>query len=133
MAQVRQGIAARAGTTRQPVRPINFAPCWRRLCPPLGHPEDGLQALAEAHTLGAADETLLGSGVVSPPDASCASRGRRRLRRNLVERALDIARRQEAKALEPGARASSRLWQQPGQAHEARHYWHQIYGWLPKA
>jgi predicted ATPase len=46
-------------------------------------------------------------------------------------RALDIARRQQATALELGAALSlSRLWQQQGKRAEARELLAPIYGWF---
>ena len=51
MAQVRQGIAAWRATGAEYVRPILCAPVLADVSDHLGHTEDGLQALAEAHTL----------------------------------------------------------------------------------
>jgi predicted ATPase len=48
-----------------------------------------------------------------------------------VQRALDVARRQEAKSLELRAAMSlSRLWQQQGKKAEARQLLAEIYGWF---
>jgi predicted ATPase len=48
-----------------------------------------------------------------------------------LQRALDVARRQEAKSLELRAAMSlSRLWQQQGQRVEARQLLAEIYGWF---
>ena len=48
-----------------------------------------------------------------------------------LQRALDIARRQEAKSLElRAAMSSSRLWQQQGQRAAARELLTPIYGWF---
>jgi predicted ATPase len=48
-----------------------------------------------------------------------------------LQRALDVARRQEAKALELRAAMSlSRLWQQQGKPAEARAQLAPIYGWF---
>jgi len=48
-----------------------------------------------------------------------------------LQRALDIARRQEAKSLELRAAMSlSRLWQQQGKQTEARELLAPIYGWF---
>jgi predicted ATPase len=48
-----------------------------------------------------------------------------------LQRALDIARRQEAKSLELRAAMSlSRLWQQQGKRAEARELLAPIYGWF---
>jgi predicted ATPase len=47
------------------------------------------------------------------------------------QRALDIARRQEAKSLELRAAMSlARLWQQQGKRDEAREFLASIYGWF---
>jgi hypothetical protein len=52
MSQIRQGIAARRAD-----RGALHIPCYctvlADVCDHLGYPEDGFQALAEAHTLGA--------------------------------------------------------------------------------
>jgi predicted ATPase len=48
-----------------------------------------------------------------------------------LQRALDVARRQEAKSLELRAAMSlSRLWQQQGRRAEARDLLAPIYGWF---
>ena len=48
-----------------------------------------------------------------------------------LQRALDVARRQEAKSLELRAAMSlSRLWQQQGKRHEARELLAPVYGWF---
>ena len=48
-----------------------------------------------------------------------------------LQRALDVARRQEAKSLELRAAMSlSRLWQQQGKQAEARELLAPIYGWF---
>jgi predicted ATPase len=48
-----------------------------------------------------------------------------------LQRALDVARRQEAKFLELRAAMSlARLWQQQGKRHEARELLAPVYGWF---
>ena len=48
-----------------------------------------------------------------------------------MQRAVDVARRQEAKSLEPRAAMSlSRLWQHQGQRAEARELLAPIYSWF---
>jgi predicted ATPase len=104
------------------------------VCAHLGHTEDGLQALAEAHTLveqheerwWEAEVTRL-QGVLllrqpgTPPAEAEA----------WLQRALDVARHQEAKSLELRAAMSlSRLWQQQGKRVEARALLAPIYGWF---
>jgi predicted ATPase len=111
LAQVRQGIAAR-----------------------LGHPEDGLQALAEAHTLVEQHEERMWEAEVSrlrgvlllqQPGAPQVEA------ETWLQRALDVARRQAAKALELRSTMSlSRLWQQQGKRAAARALLAPIYGWF---
>ena len=94
------------------------------VCDYLGHMEDGLQALAEAHTLVEQQEERWWEAEV------CHLRGVLLLRQPVplraeaeawLQRALDVARRQEAKSLELRATMSlSRLWQQQGKRTEAQ-------------
>ena len=100
----------------------------------LGHPEDGLQALAEAHTLVEQHEERWWEAEV------CRLRGVLLLRQpgtpqaeaeTWLQRALDVARRQEAKSLELRAAMSlSRLWQQQGKRAEAHELLAPVYGWF---
>ena len=100
----------------------------------LGHTEDGLQALAEAHTLVEQHEERYWEAEV------CRLRGVLLLRQTVpqqeepetwLRRALDVARRQEAKALELRAAMSlGRLWQQQGKQAEARALLAPIYDWF---
>jgi len=100
----------------------------------LGHTEDGLQALVEAHTLVEQHEERFVEADV------CRLRGVVLLRQPGTpqaeaeawwQRALDVARRQEAKALELRAAMSlSRLWQQQDKQAEARELLAPIYGWF---
>jgi predicted ATPase len=100
----------------------------------LDYTADGLQALAEAHTLVEQHEERWWEAEV------CRLRGVLLLRQpgtpqaeaeTWLQRALDIARRQEAKSLELRAAISlSRLWQQQGKQVEAREFLAPIYGWF---
>jgi predicted ATPase len=100
----------------------------------LGHTEDGLQALAEAHTLVEQHDErwweaeiyrLRGVLLLRQPGTSQAEA------EAWLQRALDVARRQEAKSLELRAAMSlSRLWQQQGKPDEARALLAPIYGWF---
>jgi predicted ATPase len=100
----------------------------------LGHTEDGLQALAEAHTLveqyeerwwEAEIHRLRGVVLLQQPGTSQAEA------EAWLRRALDVARRQEAKSLELRAAMSlSRLWQQQGKQAEARALLAPVYGWF---
>ena len=100
----------------------------------LGHTEDGLQALAEAHTLVEQHEERWWEAEV------CRLRGVLLLRQpgtpqaeaeTWLQRALDVARHQEAKSLELRAAMSlSRLWQQQGKRQEAYDLLAPIYDWF---
>jgi TOMM system kinase/cyclase fusion protein len=133
MAQVRQGLAAWRATGA-----ALFVPCFctwlAEVAAHLGHTEDGLQALAEAHTLVEQHEERYWEAEV------CRLRGVLCLRQPgtpqaeaepWLRRALDIARRQEAKSLELRAALSlTRLWQQQGQRADAYDLLAPIYGWF---
>jgi predicted ATPase len=100
----------------------------------LGRTADGLQALAEAHTLVEQHEERFWEAEV------CRLRGVLLLRQPgtppaeaeaCFQRALDIARRQEAKALElRAAMCLARLWQRQGKRDAARELLAPIYGWF---
>src|SRR4029453_8129888 len=103
-------------------------------CAHLGHTEDGLQALAEAHTLVAQHEERYWEAEVSrlrgvlllrqpgTPHAEAEA---------CFQRALDVARRQEAKSLELRAAMSlAYLWQQQGKRAEAHELLAPLYGWF---
>jgi predicted ATPase len=104
------------------------------VCDHLGRTEDSLQALAEAHTLVEQQEERWWEAEV------CRLRGVLRLRQPgtppaeaeaWLRRALEVARRQEAKSLELRAAISlSRLWQQQGKCDEAGALLAPIYGWF---
>ena len=133
MAQVRQGVAAWRATGA-----ALFVPCFCTLLAEasahLGHTADGLQALAEAHTLVEQHEErwweaeihrLRGVLLLRQPGTPQAEA------EAWLQRALDVARRQEAKSLELRAAMSlSRLWQQQGKQAEAHELLAPIYGWF---
>jgi len=133
MAQVRQGIAAFRATGAALFVPY-FCTVLAEVTDHLGHPEDGLHALAEAHTLVEQHEErwweseisrLRGVLLLRQPGTPPAEA------ETWLQRALDVARRQEAKALELRAAMSlSRLWQQHGKRTEARALLAPIYGWF---
>jgi predicted ATPase len=133
MAQVRQGIAAFRATGSAVAVPY-FSALLADVSAHLGHTEDGLQALAEAHALMEQQEERWWEAEVSrlrgvlllqqtgtlPTEAETCFR-----------QALDVARRQEAKSLELRAAMSlSRLWQQQGKRAEARELLAPTYGWF---
>jgi predicted ATPase len=100
----------------------------------LGRTADGLQALAEAHALVEQHEErwweaevcrLRGVLLLRQPGASQAEA------EAWVQRALDVARRQEAKSLELRAAMSlARVWQHQGKRAEAYDLLAPIYHWF---
>jgi predicted ATPase/class 3 adenylate cyclase len=133
VAQVRQGIAAWRATGAMLHVPY-FCTVLAEISAHLGHPADGLQALAEAHTLVEEHEERYWDAEI------CRLRGVLLLRQpgtppaeaeTWLQRALDVARRQEAKSLElRTAMSLSRLWQQQGKRDAARALLAPIYGWF---
>jgi predicted ATPase len=133
VAQVRQGGAAWRATGAELGASYGCA-SLAEVSAHLGHPEDGLQALAEAHTL------------VEQHDERWWEAEIHRLRGVLLlrqagtqqaeaeacfQQALDVARRQEAKSLELRAAMSlARLWQQQGKCAEAHALLVPVYGWF---
>jgi len=105
MAQIRQGIASMRATGQATVVPY-FCTVLADVAAHLGHTEDGLQALAEAHTLVEQQEERWWEAEV------CHLRGVLLLRQTGTPQAeaetcflqaLDVAHRQQAKSLElPG-------------------------------
>ena len=122
MAQVRQGITALRATGQALAVPF-LCTLLADVADHLGRTADGLQALAEAHILveqhderGGKRNSVASRGVLllRQPGASQAEAA------TWLQRALDVARRQEAKSLELRAAMSlSRLWQQQGKQTEA--------------
>jgi predicted ATPase len=133
MTQLRQGIASFRATGAAVVVPY-LCTMLADVCDHLGHTEDGLQALAEAHTLVEQHDErwweaeiyrLRGVLLLRQPGTPQAEA------EAWLQRALDVARRQEAKALELRAAMSlSRLWQQQGKQAEARALLAPIYAWF---
>jgi len=133
LAQVRQGIAAWRATGAALHVPY-LCTVLAEVYDHLGHTEDGLQALAEAHTLVEQHEERYWEAEI------CRLRGVLLLRQTgtpqseaeaWLRRALDVARRQEAKSLELRAAMSlSRLWQQQGQRAEAHALLAPVYSWF---
>jgi predicted ATPase len=133
MAQVRQGTADWRATGAMLGVPT-LCTLLAEVSAHLGHIDDGLQALAEAHTLVEQQEErwweaeicrLWGALLLRQPGAPQAEA------EACFQRALDVAHRQEAKSLELRAAMSlSRLWQQQGKQAEARALLLPIYGWF---
>jgi len=133
MIQVRQGITA-FRTTGAALAVPYFTALLAEVCDHLGHPEDGLQALVEAHTLmeqhderylEAEVHRLRGVLLLQQPGTPQAEA------ETWLQRALDVARRQEAKSLELRAAMSlSRLWHQKRKRQEAHDLLAEVYGWF---
>jgi class 3 adenylate cyclase/predicted ATPase len=133
LAQIRQGIAAWRATGAALAVPY-FCTLLADVAAHLGYTEDGLQALAEAHTLVEQYEERWGEAEIyrlqgvlllrqpeTPPAEAEA----------WLQRALDVARRQEAKSLELRAAISlSRLWHRQGQREEAHALLAPVYEWF---
>ena len=133
MAQVRQGIAAYRATGAALNVPY-LCTVLAEVCDQLGHTADGLQALAEAHTLVEQQDERWWEAEV------CRLRGVVLLRQPgtpqaeaeaCFQQALTVARRQQAKSLELRAAMSlSRLWQQQGKRQAAHALLAPVYGWF---
>jgi class 3 adenylate cyclase/predicted ATPase len=133
MAQVRQGIAAWRATGAALQVPF-LCTVLAEVCDHLGHTADGLQALAEAQTLVEQQKerwweaevyrlrgVLLLRQPETPPEEA----------ETWLRRALDVARRQQAKSLELRAAMSlARLWQHQGKGVAARELLAGVYGWF---
>ena len=133
MAQVRQGIAAYRATGAALHVPY-LCTVLAEVAAHLGHTEDGLQALAEAHTLVEQHEERWWEAEVyrlrgvlllrqtGTPQAEAEA---------WLQRALDVARRQQAKSLELRAAMSlARLWQRQGKRTEAYELLAPVYNWF---
>src|SRR5262249_18409361 len=133
MAQVCRGIAAWRDAGALALVPFQYT-MLAEVSAYLGHTEDGLQALIEAHTLVEQHEERWWEAEIY------RLRGVLLLRQTMpqhaeaeacFQQALDVARRQEAKSLELRAAMSlARLWQQQGKHSEARDLLAPIYGWF---
>ena len=133
LTQVRLGIADwRASGAALGVPYFNTL--LAEVCGHLGHTADGLQALDEAHTMVEQQEErwweaeiyrLRGVLLLRQTGTSQAEA------ETWLQRALDVARRQEAKSLELRAAMSLvRLWQQQGKRTGAYNLLAPIYGWF---
>jgi predicted ATPase len=133
IAQIRQGIAAYRATGAALHVPY-FCTLLADVAAHLGHTADSLQVLAEAHTLVEQNEErwweaevcrlrgvlLLRQAVPQPEEAEAC-----------FQRALEVARRQQAKSLELRAAMSlARLWQQQDRRAEAHELLAPVYGWF---
>jgi predicted ATPase len=133
LTQVRQGIIACRATGT-----VLLVPCYCTMladvCAHLGHIEDGLQALAEAHALVEQHEERFWEAEIYRLRGVLLLRqtGTSRAEAEAwFQRALDVARRQQAKSWELRAATSlARLWQQQGKRQEAHDLLAPIYDWF---
>jgi predicted ATPase len=133
LAQIHQGVAAWRVTGAALFVPY-YCTLLADVAAHLGHTEDGLQTLVEAHALVVQHDERVWEAEI------CRLRGVLLLRQprtpqaeaeTWLQRALDVARRQEAKSLELRAAMSlARLWQQQGKRDEAHALLAPIYGWF---
>jgi len=133
MAEVCQGIAA-CRATGTALFVSYFCTVLADVAEHVGHLEDGLQALAEAHTLmeqhddrwwEAEIHRLRGVLLLQQPETPQAEA------EACFQQALDVARSQQAKSFELRAATSlARLWQQQGQRAEARELLAPVYDWF---
>src|SRR5262249_13072665 len=133
LAQVRQGLAA-VQATGAVINVPYYCTMLAEVSDDLGYPEESLQALAEAHTIveqhdlrwwEAEIHRLRGVLLLRQPGMSQAEA------ETWLQRALDVARRQEAKSLELRAAMSlSRLWHQQGKRQAAHHLLAGGYAWV---
>ena len=133
IAQICQGIAAFRATGAAVYVPY-FCTLLADVSAHLGHTDDGLQALAEAHTVIEQHEERYWEAEVyrlrgvlllrqpgTPQDEA----------ETCFQQALAIARRQEAKSLELRAATSlDRLWQCQGKRTAAHQLLADVYGWF---
>jgi predicted ATPase len=133
MAQLRQCIAARRADQAALHIPY-YCTMLADVCDHLGYPANGLQALAEAHTLVEQHEDRWWEAEIH------RLRGVLLLRQDVaqqaeaetwLQRALDVAHRQQAKSLELRAAMSlARLWQRQGKRTEGYELLAPVYNWF---
>jgi predicted ATPase len=133
MAHVRQGVAAWRATRATMLVPY-LCTVLADVAAHLGHPEDGLQALVEAHTLVEQHEERWWEAEIARLQGVLLLRQTGTPQAEAepwLQRALDVARHQQAKSLELRAAMSlARLWQQQGKRAEAYALLVPIYGWF---
>jgi class 3 adenylate cyclase/predicted ATPase len=129
--QVRQGIAAWRATGAVLLVPY-LSTLLADVSAHLGHTDDGLQVLAEAHTLVERQEERCWEAEVARLQGILLLQQpvpQREEAEAWLRRALDVARRQQAKSLElRSAMSLARLWQQQGKQAEAHALLAPLYG-----
>jgi predicted ATPase len=133
MAQVRQGVTA-LRATGQALHVPYLCTVLADVCDHLGDIGDGLHALSKAHTLVEQQEERWWEAEISRLRGVLLLRQPRPLPAEAeawLRRALDVARRQEAKSLELRAAMSlARLWRQQGKRADAHALLAPVYHWF---
>jgi predicted ATPase/class 3 adenylate cyclase len=137
--RMQEGLAAQRATGSESVAPY-FLALQAEIYGKMGQPEEGLVALAEASALRQRTgeqwyeaELYRLKGELKLAQSSVQGLGSsvQKEAEECFQRAIEIARRQQAKSLELRAVMSlSRLWQQQDKAEQARQMLAEIYGWF---
>jgi len=139
IAQMHQGLADYRATGAELFRPY-FLALLAEAYGKRGQAEEGLSALTEAlDTVNKTGEReyeaelyrLKGELLLAQESKNQKSKGKNEEAEECFHKAIDIARRQEAKSLELRATVSlARLWQQQGKKEEARQLLAEVYNWF---
>jgi predicted ATPase len=142
IAQLRQGLTAYRSTGAELMRPY-FLALLTEAYGKIGQVEEGLGALAEALALAHKNRErwyeaelyrLKGKLLLAQEGFRLQAEGCREKTEKAEEcflKAIDIARKQQAKSLELRATVSlARLWQRQGKHHEARSTLSEMYNWF---
>jgi predicted ATPase len=134
IAQLRQGLAARWAAESVVGRPYHLS-LLAEAYEHIGQTAEGLSAIAEALALVHTTGECVWEAELYRLQGELLRLGKEEQERGRVEecfhQALDVARRQQAKALELRAAMSlARLWQRQGKQAEARDLLAPIYGWF---
>jgi predicted ATPase len=133
LTQVRQGITDWRATGAALNVPY-FCTVLAEAAVLLGHLDNGLQGLAEAHTWMEQQEERWWEAEIARlyGVVLLLQRGTQQVEAEAwLQRALDVARRQQAKSLELRAAMSlARLWQQQGKRQEAHDLLAPVYSWF---
>src|SRR5439155_15188099 len=139
IAQLRQGLAAYRATGGELAR-IYYLALLAEAYGRVGQPEEGLSALAEA--LAAVDTNgerfyeaelyrLRGELTLAQSSVQGLASSVQKEAEECFQKAIEIARKQQAKSLELRAVTSlARLWQSQGKRNEAHEMLAEIYGWF---
>ncbi len=136
--QIRQGLSSYRATGADLYRPY-FLALLADACGKGGKPEEGLSVIAEAldevqrtrERYYEAELYRLKGALLQQASVPGLGLHLREEAKECFQKALEIARKQQAKSLELRASTSlARLWQQQGKQHEAHELLAEIYGWF---